>query len=240
MIDIHCHIIPGVDDGAANLSESLMMAKMAVDSGVRHIIATPHLPGTPESLALLPRIAQQFTLLKQSAADIGLSLSCAAEILCLPETPDMAAARRLPTLDGKRYVLCEFYFDESPDEMNRILDGLHRFGYIPVIAHPERYDAVQQGFSLIGHWFHKGYVLQLNKGSVLGSFGRRTEQTANRILADGAAHVIASDAHHTAYRTTHMEQLNHWVQANCHPSYAQILLERNPRRLLEGRPVVPV
>lgn len=242
MIDIHCHIVPGVDDGASSLSESLMMAEMAADSGVTHIVATPHFRGELQSVQELSLLARQFTMLKQAVADAGLplTLSCAAEVLCLPETVDLAAAHRLPTLDGDHYVLVEFFFDESLEFMNDTLMGLAAQGYTPVIAHPERYLAIQYDPDLALEWFQQGYILQLNKGSVLGAFGGRVRETARTLLADGIAHLIASDAHRSDFRTPHMDELTHWVYQHCDPVYAEILLERNPRRILEGRPVVPI
>ena len=242
MIDLHSHILPQVDDGASDLSESLRMAKMAVASGVTHMVCTPHFRGEPASLHALPQIAQQFTLLKQAVSEAGLPLtfSCAAEILCTPDTVEMAAAHRLPALDGKRYLLTEFYFDESPQYMNACLSGLAELQYVPVIAHPERYDALQRDARLAEHWFRRGYLLQLNKGSVLGAFGSRVQRTAHRLLSDGAAHLVASDAHHAHTRTTDMTSFARWLHAHCGHTYADILLLRNPRRILDGRPPVPV
>ncbi len=241
MIDIHSHILPHVDDGAANLSESLRMADMAVRSGITHIVCTPHFHGTVQSLRTLPDIARQFTLLKQAVAEAGLplTLSCAAEILCTEDTSALAAARRLPALDGKRYVLTEFYFDESPERISHLLSGLAAQHYTPVIAHPERYEALQRDPRLAEYWFRQGYLLQLNKGSILGSFGNRVQRTAHRLLSDGAAHLIATDAHHASSRTPDLSALHTWLHGCCHHNYAEILLLRNPRRILDGRPVVP-
>ncbi len=242
MIDLHNHILPQVDDGAADLSESLRMAKMAADSGITHMVCTPHFRGEPASLHTLPQIAQQFTLLKQTVAEarLPLTLSCAAEILCTPDTIEMAATHRLPALDGKRYLLTEFYFDESPQYMNTCLSGLTKLQYIPVIAHPERYDALQRDPHLAEYWFRRGYLLQLNKGSILGAFGSRVQRTAHRLLSDGAAHLVASDAHHAHTRTPDMAPLTRWLHAHCGYSYTEILLLRNPRRILDSRPPVPV
>ena len=242
LIDLHSHILPQVDDGAANLSEALHMAEMAAVSGVTHMVCTPHFRGEMQSLRTLPEIARQFTLLKQAVggAKLPLTLSCAAEILCTPDTVDMAAAHRLPTLDGKRYLLTEFYFDESPQYMNACLSGLAQLHYTPVIAHPERYDALQRDAHLAEYWFRHGYLLQLNKGSILGAFGSRVQHTAHRLLADGAAHLVASDAHHAHVRTPDMTSLTRWLRSHCNPAYAEILLLRNPRRILDGRPPVPV
>lgn len=242
LIDLHNHILPHVDDGASSLDESLRMADIAVRSGISHIVCTPHFEGSARSFRTLPDIRQAFTGLKQAIAETGLplTLSCAAEILCTEQTLSLAADVRLPTLDGKHRLLTEFYFDESPEQINTLLSGLSAQQYVPVIAHPERYHALQRDPRLAEYWFRQGYLLQVNKGSILGAFGDRVQRTAHRLLADGAAHVIATDAHHASARTPDLSALYHWLTGHCPRNYAEILLFRNPRRILEGRPVVPV
>ena len=224
------------------MSESLRIADIAVRSGITHMVCTPHFHGTPQALRTLPDMARQFTRLKQTIAESGLplTLSCAAEILCTEETLELAAHRRLPTLDGSRYILTEFYFDESPEQINALLSGLTAHRYTPVIAHPERYDALQWDPRLAEYWFRQGYILQLNKGSILGFFGSRVQRTAHHLLSDGAAHLIATDAHHAFSRTPDLSALHTWLSGHCPRSYTEILLLRNPRRILDGRSPVPV
>lgn len=240
MIDIHCHILPDLDDGSSSLEESLEMARMAVSSGVTDLAATPHFQGEPGSENQWQVIEQRFRLLSAALreANIPLRLYPGAEIMCLPRTPELAARHRLPTLAGSDYVLTEFYFDESYDYMDGILSEIAGQGYRPVVAHPERYGAIQRDPSRLERWCRLGYVLQLNKGSVLGAFGPRPEQTANEILELGLAHLFASDAHSCHQRTPHMGALAAWVEEFCEPDYARILLEENPRRLLLNRPMV--
>ena len=239
MIDIHCHILPDFDDGAADLDEALDMAQMAVASGVTDIIATPHFQGGSDALEQLPIIDRQFQLLSTALqrAKIPLRLHPGAEILCVPETAVLADAHKLPTLGQTKYVLTEFYFDESYAFMDEMLLQIAGSGYRPVVAHPERYGAIQRDPSLLQRWERLGYVIQLNKGSVLGAFGSRPEQAANEILAMGIAHLFASDAHSCHSRTPHMGALQQWLTEMCEPEYAAILLEENPLRLLRGRPM---
>ena len=240
MIDIHCHILPDYDDGADSLEEALEMARMAALSGVTDIIATPHFNGEPEETEQLPLIRHHFQLLSSAMeqAALPLKLHLGAEILCLPETVVLADSHQLPTLGQTDYVLTEFYFDESYAYMDEMLSQILQCGYKPVVAHPERYDVIQREPPLLQRWARQGCVIQLNKGSVLGSFGSRPEQAANEILAMGLAHVFASDAHSCHSRTPHMGELRRWVEDCCDEDYAAILLEHNPRRLLQGRPMV--
>jgi protein-tyrosine phosphatase len=170
-------------------------------------------------------------------SDIPVQLHLGAEILCLPETAKMAANHQLPTLAGTDYVLTEFYFNESFNFMDDILFHIAQCGYKPVIAHPERYSSIQRAPDLLQHWADQGYVLQLNKGSVLGELGFRAEQTANEILSMGLAHLFASDAHHSYTRTPHTGALRHWVNECCDDGYAAALLRDNPKCLLQNQPI---
>lgn len=241
MIDIHCHILPDFDDGAADLDESLGMARAAAASGVTGIVVTPHFRGEPESLGQLPRLVEQYQLLREALRQerIPLQLHLGAEILCLPQTIRLARQKMLPTISRTNYVLCEFLFGESPVFMNKLLCAIAAAGYRVVVAHPERYEAVQKDLRLVEHWFRQGYVLQLNKGSVLGSFGPGVQQTAEMMLENGFAHMLASDAHSTLYRTAEMGHLRSWVNAHYPPEYARVLMEENPDRLLRGEDMVP-
>ena len=240
MIDIHCHILPEFDDGASGPEEAIAMAHMAAASGVTAIVATPHFPGKASSLEQIPLLLDRYEWLSRAvrAQRIPLNIYPGAEILCLPETPELAARKILPTIGQTPYLLTEFYFDESFREMTQLLYAIARQGYIPVIAHPERYHAIQEDPSLLKQWHRSGCVLQLNKGSILGAFGPDPEATAAAALEMKLAHLIASDAHSAKRRTPHMGPLWLWMEENCDPEYAQLLLERNPARVVSGKNIL--
>lgn len=241
MVDIHCHILHRFDDGSASLEESLAMARMAADSGVTDIVATPHFPGQAASLRHMPRLIERCDTLSEAIAREGIPLRLhpGAEILCTPETARLAQQKQLPTLGSTSYCLTEFYFDEDYQFMHHTLRLISEAGYQPVVAHPERYLAIQRQPLVLERWFRRGYILQLNKGSVLGAFGTRVQRTAAEILEAGLAHVIASDAHSARRRTPHMEQLSRWLDQNLDADYARILLQDNPERLIRGQSMVP-
>ena len=242
MVDIHCHILHRFDDGSASLDESLAMARMAADSGVTDIVATPHFPGQTASLRRISRLMDRYKELSQAIAREGIpvTLHPGAEILCMADTVELAAQKLLPTIGDTPYFLTEFYFDERYTFMDDMLRSLSEAGYTPVVAHPERYDAIGRDPLVLERWFRRGYVLQLNKGSILGAFGSRVRRTAHTILEAGLAHVIASDAHSATRRTTHMEGLIRWLDRHLDPEYVRILTEENPRRIIKGEPLVPV
>ena len=242
MVDIHCHILPRFDDGSSSLEESLAMARMAVQSGVTDIVATPHFPGQRSSLRRIGTLLERYESLSRAIAEEGIPLTLhpGAEILCMADTVDLAAQKLLPTIGDTSYFLTEFYFDEHYSFMDEMLQALSEAGYIPVVAHPERYDAIGREPLLLERWFQRGYVLQLNKGSLLGAFGSRVRHTAHTIVDAGLVHIIASDAHSASHRTPHMGPLKQWLEHHLVPGYARILVEDNPSRLIRGESMVPV
>lgn len=241
MIDIHCHILPQFDDGASSLEESLDMVRLALDSGVTGIVVTPHFRGNEQSLELMELLRRRFRQLSEATAQAALPLALysGAEVLCLPQTVDMARKGLLPTLADTQYLLTEFYFDESYGYMSQMLEGIAQAGYTPVVAHPERYEAIQRTPQRLISWFRQGYLIQVNKGSILGALGHRSELTADWILKAGLAHLIASDAHSASQRTTDMSALRAHLRNRYPREYVQILMERNPARLVQGKEMVP-
>lgn len=239
MTDIHCHILPGIDDGAGDPAQSLSMAALAWESGVKTIVATPHFRGTEDQLSLLPRIQAKTEELRKDLhrAGIPLELHAGAEVLCLPQTLMMAKKGRLPTLAGTKYVLTEFYFDSEMSFIQEALLGLQDAGYQPVVAHPERYEAVQKEPGRLEEWFHRGYVIQVNKGSPLGAFGGNVRRTAVELLEHGLVHVLASDGHSARHRTPHMGGIRGFCMEHLGEQYTRILLEENPGRIVQGLPV---
>lgn len=241
MIDLHCHILPGVDDGADSLGQALEMARIAADSGLRTVVATPHcnLPWE-ESENFAGTMVQPLALLRQAvkAAQIPLELLPGGEIFCTPDFPDLLEQRKLQTLADSRYLLMEFYFDESPEFMEICFQEAFRRGYIPVAAHPERYDAVYRDPELVPRWFRRGCIIQLNKGSILGRLGNRAETVSRHLLERGFAHAVASDAHSPNARTPHMTRILRHLEDTYAPGYARILLSRNPERIIQNQNVL--
>lgn len=242
MVDIHCHILPGVDDGSPSMEDSLQMARHG--GGLRRHGHHRHAPlqssrGRPEELPLRRPAHGLFP----AAAGPGAGGDPSGhppggEVFCTPELPELLDRRQLQTLGGGRYLLVEFYFDESAEFMEQCFHQIRTRGLTPVAAHPERYDAVQRDPYMVRRWFEGGVVIQLNKGSILGRLGRRAQDTALWLLERGLAHAAASDAHSPTVRTTHMELLRRTLAEDFSPACPRLLLEENPRRILEDRPLV--
>ena len=241
MIDIHCHMLPCVDDGADSLDTALLMASMAAENGTDTVIVTPHcnIPGGPENYptrAMLDR----FLALRSAidSAQIPLKVYAGAEVFCTDNISELIRAKKLLTLASSRYLLVEFAFNEDSVEINSRLERIFAEGLIPVIAHPERYNAVQRDRTLPERWFAAGYVMQINKDSVFGGLGQRAKRTAEFMLGRGLAHIAASDAHNTYARNPDLSRLREHISLNYSEEYADILLNENPRRLIENRPML--
>ena len=238
MTDLHCHILPGLDDGAKTPETTLQMAQQAVQSGVRQIVCTPHCTtGDPRLRTRLTRIKKAVEVLNYVFGQMQLPLTLYAgiELLCNDRLSETLERREFLTLAGSRYLLIEFPFDVTLSRIERAANAVRQAGYIPVLAHPERYTAVWRNPDCLSVWFYAGYVIQLDKDSVLGRFGNHCARTAAWALSHGVAHVIASDAHDTRTRTTSLQAIWQYVANNYSLSYANLLLQRNPQGIVQGR-----
>ncbi len=162
------------------------------------------------------------------------------EVFTTPELPRLLDEGRLLTLGGTRYLLIEFAFGESEWFFDEMLAAVRARGLTPVLAHPERYTCVQDEPRLLRRWAREGTVLQANKGSFFGMFGRRAAAAAHWALADGCLHLIASDAHSPYRRTTRMSDIFDFTADFAAEEIADFLLRQNPADILANRPVYTV
>lgn len=238
MIDIHTHVLPGVDDGSQSMDESLELLAIAADSGVHTLVATPHcnIPGEFDNYAT-QELWTLFDRLDRARESVGIPvrLCRGMEVFATPELPELLRGKRIWTLNGTRYFLMEFAFHENPLFCNKVLRQCRDMGYVPVIAHPERYYFVQDDPDLAFDWCVEGFPLQLNKGSILGRFGPEPRRTALRLLQHGLAACVASDAHSPQQRSTHMTEIREYLLDRFGADYCRLLLEENPSRILSGR-----
>lgn len=243
MIDIHCHILPGVDDGAASLDQALQMAAMAAAGGTSDLILTPHCncPGFGGNFPD-PKLLHQFRALRQAvrSAKLPVRIHAGAELFCSNRVLDIVREKKVLTLAGSRYLLMEFPFDLDGAAISETFSAFSRLGVVPVAAHPERYDAVQQSPDLLADWFRQGWGIQLNKDSLLGRLGHGAHDTALWALEHGFVHVVASDAHGTRARTPDLQEAFQFIASRYSPDYASLLLEENPRHILQDTPFRPV
>lgn len=241
MIDLHAHILPGFDDGAEDMYDTLEMASMAVESGVTAIVATPHcnVPGEFQNY-YSDQYVKVFREVEKALAKerIPLTLYAGMEVFVTPNLPQLLTEGKILTINGGHYMLMEFAFEEDPDYVNQMLDVISGLGLKPVIAHPERYRFVQHNLQLVYNWWKKGYVIQCNKGSFLGRFGDRCAYAAHDLLQHDLVSVIASDAHSPIQRTPFMLDAYEDLLGGYDTSYLDILFEENPARICKDEPVI--
>lgn len=238
MIDIHTHILPGIDDGSESLEMSLEMLSIAAESGVHTLVATPHcnIPDEYENYADEALLTLWDQLENSVAkAQVPINLCRGMEIFATEDLPDLLTQKRVWTLNDTKYFLVEFSFGEDPGFCWRILRECRDCGFLPIIAHPERYFFLQDDPAIAYELCVEGYGLQVNKGSLLGRFGRRPKYTADLILDHGLCACVASDAHRPYERSTDMSELRMYLEEEYGEAYMRLLLEENPARILSGR-----
>ncbi len=240
MIDIHCHILPDVDDGSRNLEMSLEMISTAYDSGVRSMIATPHcFPGLYENYAS-QNLQQKWDELYHTIHEAGIPMHIyqGMEIMAFDKLSLYLQEGKVWTLNGTPYFLVEFSFDEDPCYCRRILASCINAGYIPIVAHPARYFFIQEDPTIVQEWYLMGCGIQLNKDTLLLRHGRRAYEAANSLLRHNLVSCVASDAHRDAIRTTDLDEARGFLVGEYGEEYAYMLLEENPSRILQGKRLV--
>ena len=240
MIDIHAHILPGLDDGAADWNEALSMAELSAESGVTALVATPHCGFPDQPLSghrhrIQDRITEFRDLLRQNS--IQLEILEGMEIFGTEDTPELLRRGQLTTLNRSRYPLIEFPFQDYARDATGILEELRKMAYIPVVAHPERYQYVQRNPGLLNLWSDMGCLLQINRGSLLGRFGRTCEALAWAMLDRGFVCTVASDAHASHTRTTWMEDVQELLTSEFSRETAELLLTVLPNCLIHDEPI---
>ena len=231
MIDLHCHILPGLDDGSKSLEESLDMARLAAESGVAGIVATPHCDGADSK-----EVRRAVSLLRDAIKDakIPVELFLGMEIFGTWDTLKLLKQKKLLTVNGSKYPLIEFDFYADGEETTRILREIVGAGYRPVIAHPERYEFVQKNPKILNTWNKMGCLLQVNRGSFMGRFGNLALQLAFAMVERNFAAVAASDAHSASVRTPWMRDVRELLEKEFSCETAEKLLVSNPLCILKN------
>ncbi len=237
MIDLHCHILPGLDDGAADIEQSLAMARMAVDDGVRAMLATPHVAmgsWNPSRDAIM-RAANHLRERIRSAS-IPLKLGVGSELPATADIKALADAGEVITLGEKgRFLLIELPFSGHLGAMDQQLFELEVSGYKILLGHPERAMCCLDDEKLLPKLRDRGYWVQVNAGSVAGRQGRKVRNTCIRWLREGLVDVIASDGHGPGRRRPLLSPARKTVLRIGGEELWQKLTFDNPARVLDPR-----
>lgn len=239
MIDTHCHILPGLDDGAADDAAALAMARTAREGGVKTIVATPHMREGDylnEREGILAALESFRGLLAEEGIELGLAPG--SEVHLGPRLVERISEGRLLTYgDAGRYLLLECPYRTRPVRLEETIFELQVAGVVPVIAHPERCRYFQEDLSRYEEVVRLGALGQMTTSSLLGVFGRPIQALSEKMVRRGLVHVLGSDSHDTKYRPPRLRSARaRWAELAGEDS-AESATEVYPLALIEGAPV---
>jgi len=239
MIDIHCHILPGIDDGASNEAESLAMLQTAVDEGIHTIVATPHYISKypTEKQRILSKVEELNRVIETNQLPInilpGQEIRAYGELL-----EDYEAGKLLAIGNGSRYILLEFSASHVPRYAEKLLYNMEFQGLKAIIAHPERNAEMMENPDKLYKLVEKGALTQITAASVIGLFGKKIQAFTHQIIEANLAHVIASDAHNTTSRGFVMKQAFAKIEGKYGNGCVRYLQE-NAQLILENQIIYP-
>lgn len=238
MIDLHCHLLPGIDDGSPDRDTSLAMARMAVADGITHIACTPHItPGVYDNSAqaisdltlAMNRVLQQ--------QGIALTLCIGADVHMAPDLAQKLRDKRVPALNDTRYFLLEPPHHVAPPRLDTLVRSLIAADFVPIITHPERLGWIESHYALMGALVAEGALIQLTAGSVTGGFGRRARYWAEKLLDEGLADIVASDAHNLTGRPPVLSRARDVLADRVGEAEAWQMVLHRPAAILDDQPL---
>jgi protein-tyrosine phosphatase len=233
MVDIHCHILPGMDDGAGSIEESLEMAEMAIADGITHVVATPH--SSAEHRFDPEAIRQRREELQARLGDrLQLATGCDFH-LSYENLQDIRTNLTKYTLNQKNYLLVEFADFAIPPGMDDALHNLQLLGLSPIITHPERNRLICSQPERLRGWLHQGCTVQITAQSLLGRWGEGTKKQVEEWLDREMVHFFASDAHNLTQRPLRLKETYEIVAQRWGEPRALALFRDNPLAAFEGR-----
>jgi protein-tyrosine phosphatase len=237
MIDIHCHPLPSVDDGAKTLEEAVEMCRMAASDGTTHLVATPH---CNYDYPFHPEVNQE--KLRELQAAVGempkLLLGCDFH-LSYDNINQIIKDRGSFTINHSRYVLVEFDDHFIPENMDHVFYDLQVAGLVPILTHPERNPVLHRKPEMVYQWVTRGCLVQITAQSLTGNFGSTAQRLSEMWLARNLVHFFASDAHNTTRRPPLLSLCYDRIAADKGKDEAERLLLCNPGAVIEDKPLPP-
>ena len=234
-MDMHCHCLPGVDDGAENLEESLEMLRHAYADGIRAVIATPHYHhrrGHAPKEVILEKVQQVQEAIKETCPDMVIYPG--NELYYSSSLPELIAEEKICTLAGSRYVLVEFSPDKEYAEMRNALMNVQAQGVWPILAHIERYFCLVKKPALAKELADMGVYLQVNAGGVLGRYGRKEKSLIKKMFASGCISFVATDAHDTENRKQELSECADYVRKKFGQDVVDACFLENPQAVAKN------
>jgi protein-tyrosine phosphatase len=238
-VDIHCHCLPGVDDGPADMDEALALCRMLVHDGFSDIIATPHQLGRYESANSAAQIRHAVAHLQQMLVQkhIPLKIHCGGEVRVDERIPKLLQSDTILTLaDQRRYLLLELSLSAYIEPAG-LLPYLAGTGLSIILAHAERYSAIQRNPTAVEAWLAGGAVIQVNADSIVGAAGAPAAKLAWELLTRGWVSLVATDAHSASTRRPRMTEAINMIRQELGGELAAQICITNPLSVLEGHPL---
>jgi len=240
MIDIHCHILPDVDDGAKEIDESIKMAQIAEENGISKIVATPHYieeGNYPSKYEINKKVEKLNAILTEN--DIGVEILPGNEVYITHNLPYLLTNEIINTINGTQYLLMEFPMFEIPGYAEEVIYELKLMGITPIIAHPERYRGVIEDPSILLKYIDMGALCQANSGSITGKFGKNVKTTVMKLIDHNMIHFVGSDGHSPRGRAPKLLKAYNIVQKDYGSGKAEILFKENPEKIIKGEILEP-
>jgi protein-tyrosine phosphatase len=235
MVDIHCHILYGMDDGAKTLDESVEMAEMAIADGITHVIGTPH---SNAEFNFSPELVRKRREELQGRVGDRLKIASGCDFhLSFENLRDVQIDSTKYTLNQQNYLLVEFADFAIPPNIDDTLHMLQLLGLKLIITHPERNGLIRHQPEKLWRWLRQGCYVQVTAQSLAGRFGKKTEKVLLEWLDDERIHIVASDAHSLVGRPPKMREAYQVVAKRCGEDRANALFRDNPMAVLEGKPL---
>ena len=236
MIDIHSHVLPMVDDGASSVEQALRMLVQAYEDGTDEIVLTPHLAydyGFDNPSDKIKDLYEDLKyIVNKERIPIVMHLGC--EFLFSSLDTFTKYFDEITFMNDTKYLLIEFYFDVDSEDILKAIDAVMEKGYIPIIAHPERYECVKITIDVVKEGIEKGALFQMNKGSLFGDYGRTARETVFDLLDKHYIHFAGSDAHNTSSRNTYMYEAYQLIKDIYGNEYAHRVFKNNPKKMLNN------
>lgn len=238
MIDLHSHLLPGIDDGAPDLETALELARVAVQDGITHMVCTPHIhPGRYDNTPASITAARDSLVAGLKAENISLHIAAAAEVRFGMELMLGIGQGQIPFLgewQGKKVLLLELPHGEVPFGAERLTAWLLQRNIVPMIAHPERNKGIMRSPSKLKPFIQQGCLLQVTASSVSGRFGPAAQEIAHALLEEGVVTILASDAHNLDYRPPILSEGFEHAAELIGESQAELLVRHRPWQIAQS------
>ena len=239
MIDFHNHILPDVDDGPKSIEESMDMLRFANEQGITQVIQTVHfqhpkMEGKNVDYSyLMSKIDEvQYQIDKEN---LNIKMHLSAEVFYLPNLIEISD-NPLLTIGGGKYMLIEFKTNIYPTGYEEEFFRLQSRGITPIVAHPERYRFIQNNLSILQKWIDRGYIIQVDAGSIVGSFGKLVKKTTLKMLDREFVHLVGSDAHNSSKRNFCLAEAYNLIDT-LYPQELSKILQQNAFNIIEGKKI---